>query len=417
MDLPITLASLTIGIVIGLVIALFILFKKKRTPVPMTVDKLEAWKHLEELAKKKAELLAAKRTLKETLSENKIDEKTFVEEDTKLDSLIDSIEKEMQNTMFMIAKGMVPDFMLDAKKEMVELEKAIKLFRDYKKIKEELEKVKSERDGLYVKIEDLEGEKKDITAKYNWLEENSNKTIYKLQERLKELEKEVVNLRNENEFLKDEIGEATKPESEKLKNLRKENKILRDGIERIKEKSKMLQKLVDIMSLIVSKYDRVIREREEKSVEELKKLVKPKSQVVKDLVKAYDNTMKAYNYVRDHIMEVEMPTHVPFWMKLDDIVRVGAGDDHDRAILLCSMLRAMGEDAYVLIAETSLGEERAFVVLKKPDKFYLLDPIDGMKFDQFTGKTEKSAIKAYKTNKGRIMKPLYRISDKTAEIL
>jgi|GEM_PF-6732407 len=416
MDIAITLASLTVGIVIGLVIALFILFKKGKAPVPMTVDKLEAWKHLEELAKRKAELLATKRTLNETFKEKKIDEKTFVEEGAKLDSLIESVEDEMEKTMFMIAKGMVPDFMLDARKEVVELEKAIKLYQAYKKLKEELEKVKTERDSLYVKLEDAEEDKKELKAKYNWLEENTTKTIYNLQEKLKELEKEATRLRNENEFLKGEIGEATKPESEKLKNLRNENKLLRENLNSLKERVKQMEKEIEVLLTMISRYSRTIKEKEEKSVEELKKLIKPRAQVIKDLVKTYNDAIKIYTYVRDHVSEVELPIETPFWMKLDEIVRIGAGDNHDRAVLLCSMLRAIGEDAQMLIAEMSTGENRAFVLLKKAGKVYLLDPSDKLEFDAFKGKTEKDAIKSYKTKHGKIVRPLYKIDEKKAVV-
>ncbi len=407
-----TIAVLTVGVVIGLIISLVILFRKKKVPVPVPVDKLEAWNHLEELAKKKAELLAAKKALMDAYKDGKIDDKGYVEESAKLDTKLENVEKEMEETMFMIARGLVPDFMLDARKEVVELEKAIKLSQEYNKLKKELEKVRSERDSLHMQINELEEEKKDLKAKYNWLEENSNKRISELQEQVKDLKAKLDRLTRENQFLKDEIGEATKPESEKLKNLRNENALLREELENLKTRLKVLEKELAILQAIVERYSDKIREGETKTVEELKALIKPSDPDVKDIIRAYGSPEKAYEYVRDRVMEIKPPMNISFWMDVSDVIRIGAGDNDDRAILLCSMLRGLGEYAKVLIVETSKGEHRALVLLEKDGKYYLLDLDKTRNFDDFVGSSEEEVISKYSTRHGSIAKILYEISDK-----
>ncbi len=411
-----TLATLAVGVAIGLIIGLVAFFKKKKVPAPVPVDKLAAWEHLSDLTKKKAELLAKKKALQEAYQKGSIDEKTYVEESAKLDSLLESNQKEMDETMYMIAKGLVPEFMIDAEKEKVKLEKVIRMSENLEKLKKELEEAKSQRDSLYMQINELEEEKKDILAKYNWLQENSAKRIAELQNKVKNLQDKLINLERENQALKEEVGEATKPESERIKNLKAENQLLKEELENLKKKLNVLQRELAVMGLAIRRYEKEIRKGETKSIEELKSLITPDDPTIKALANTYNTLEKAYNYVRDNILEISPTPGIPFWMTPSETVQARAGDNSDRALLLASLLNALGIESSVLFVETTKGEDRALVLAKAGD-YYLLDLDQKRKFNDFVGKTREEAINKYSTGHGGIAKIRYEISPREAKIL
>ncbi len=416
MDIIETLAVLTVGIVIGLVAGLVILFRKKKLPKPVPVDKLEAWKHLEELSREKAEINAQRKALQEALNSGKIDEKTYIDESSKLDAKQSRVESEIEETMYMVAKGLVPEFMLDSKKEMVKLEEAIKLSQELKKLKKELEDTKSDRDALYVRINNLEDEKKDLLAKYNWLEANSTKQIRELQETIDNLKKKIDLLERENNELKANTSEVKLPESEEIKNLKTENAILNDDMKSLKKKLGLISMEMEVLKTLISRYADVIKEKETKTLEEMKSLIEPENQNVLDLIKTYDTPVKAFEYVRDSIKEIAPAVQFPFWMSVSDVIRIGAGDNSDRAILLCSMLRALEKDARVLFVETTKGEQRALVLLNDNGMYFLLDPDKNRKFNEFSGKSKDEVINKYTTGHGSISRIIYEINDKEAKL-
>ncbi len=410
------LAVLTIGIVIGLVIGLVSLFKRRTIPKPVPVDKLDAWKHLGDLAKEKAELLAKKEVLKQAYSKGEIDEKGYVGESSKLDSLLDSLQNDMNETMYMIAKGLVPKFMLDTEKERLKLEEAIKLSNRIKSLEDELEKAKGERDSMYMQVNELENEKKDILAKYNWLKENSTKQISDMQNKIKKLEDKVITLERENQALNEEVGEATKPESERLKNLKAENELLKEELENQKKKLNIMQKELAVLSTIIKRYENEIRKGETKTIEEMKNFITPDDESVKSLLKTYNNPRSAYEYVKDNITEIIPVLGLAFWMKPSEVIRNGAGDNDDRAMLLASMLRGLGIDASVLFVETTKGENRALVLANTNGKYYLLDLDKNRKFDDFVGDSKKEVISKYTTGHGSVSKIRYEITDKEVRV-
>ncbi len=411
-----TLATLTVGVVIGLVVALVIMFRKKSVPKPVPVDKLEAWKHLEELTKKKAEIKAQRKALQEALNSGKIDERTYVEESAKLDAREENVEQEISDTMYLVAKGLVPEFLIDEKKEMVKLEEAIKLSDMLKKLKKELEQVKADRDSLYVKISNLEDEKKEILAKYNWLEANSTKRIRELQETVDNLKRELDLVNRENRELKEKLSEVDVPESAKVKSLKSENALLKEELGGLKKKLDVVAKELEMLKTLVSRYEGVIKDKETKTLEEMRQLIDPENEDVKGLIKEYNTPVKAFEYVRDTIKEIAPPVHFPFWMSVGETIRIGAGDNSDRAILLCSLLRALGKDARVLFVETTKGEHRGLVLLNDGGVYYLLDPDKGRKFNEFKGKTREEVLNKYSTGHGSIARIVYEVNDKEAKL-
>lgn len=105
---------------------------------------------------------------------------------------------------------------------------------------------------------------------------------------------------------------------------------------------------------IIMRYHDLIDEKENIYVAELPRLVMPKDTAVVALAGEitsgfgqydYDRDFseaarKACAYVRNRIENVTLP--VQFWLIPGQTIEIGAGDDFDKATLLCSMLVALG---------------------------------------------------------------------------
>ena len=254
---------------------------------------------------------------------------------------------------------------------------------------------------MHIEIRNLEEEAKAYLAERNRIEKR-----YEEQKRKnRELEERIEQLEKEREELMDRI--ATEPSvEEKIKNLEHENKILREALERTKSKAKTLSKQIAVMETILNRHIRVLEKLEEKTADDIKKAVKPHSKAIKDIVKAYDTPEKAYRFVKEHITEV--PTSFNYWLSVEEVLKLRAGDLQDKAILLCSMLRALGKDAKVIVVELKNGIDRALVY----SDGHLLD--FNREYDDITG-DEEECLRNYSFDRSRIRKVLYAFNDKLFE--
>ncbi|VVB57526.1 Uncharacterised protein [uncultured archaeon] len=137
----------------------------------------------------------------------------------------------------------------------------------------------------------------------------------------------------------------------------------------------------ELYKLIVERYHKFIEDSESKSIAELRQLVRPLDAAVTELKISIQDQFHPYLY-QDHFLKgveaglnlvfawksVSMP--VSFWVGFSDMARLHAADDIDRAILLCSLMRALGSDnARVLIGKN----KSAWVTFTFADKQYVVD--------------------------------------------
>ncbi len=155
----------------------------------------------------------------------------------------------------------------------------------------------------------------------------------------------------------------------------------------VEESENLRAKLADarlqseLYKLIIERYRKFIEDSESKSIAELRQLVRPLDASVTELKISIQDQFHPYLY-QDHFLKavetglnttfswksVAMP--VSFWVNFADMARLHAADDIDRAILLCSLMRALGSDnARVLIGKN----KSAWVGFSFGEKQYVVD--------------------------------------------
>lgn len=138
---------------------------------------------------------------------------------------------------------------------------------------------------------------------------------------------------------------------------------------------------LELHKLVLARYRKFIEDGEAKTVSELRSLVRPMDPQVVELKLTLLDSFHPYVYeahflpalqkALDAILSyraVRLP--LSFWMSFGDMVRLQAADDIDRAMLLCSLIRAFGNDtARVLIRR----DKAAFVSFQHAGQTHLID--------------------------------------------
>ncbi len=169
---------------------------------------------------------------------------------------------------------------------------------------------------------------------------------------------------------------------------------------------------------VIMRYRDHIEESEHMHVAELPKLVTPDDEAVQLEAKniaatlpsyRYDDNFPdaariAFEYVREKILSVSLP--IQFWLLPRQTLSDGAGDVFDKAMLLCSLLIALGNRSSKVIIRTKGDDDKAFVVYAEfKDKILSFDLERGIR--EYANKDEmlnllgirdKGDITAYEFN-------------------
>ncbi|VVB66625.1 Uncharacterised protein [Candidatus Gugararchaeum adminiculabundum] len=169
---------------------------------------------------------------------------------------------------------------------------------------------------------------------------------------------------------------------------------------RIEEELQVLRRKVKLYRTVIEKYGEQIEEGEKKSVPELRVLVDPENEEVKKISAriigelgaggaAYsfgknfpDAAKKAFEFVSQGLADEQLP--VDFWLSPRDMVAIGAGDEMDKALFLCSLLIALGNESAKVIVE--LSRKHVFVGYEFGKKYFLCDASHR---DMFEGSREE----------------------------
>ena len=176
-----------------------------------------------------------------------------------------------------------------------------------------------------------------------------------------------------------------------------------------------------VLTMLAKRYADYINEHEIKTVQALKDSIQPDNNVVIDLIHTFSSTdhlkaaSQAYDFITKNIKSVPS-TGVNFWMSIEEMMENKVADYEDKAILLCSVLRAVDLDSWVMVTELQNGSNRPFVVIYKDENIILLDPNSQHDFLQYSGKFEE-VLKTYFEKGSRISRPLYKFNEKDYEEL
>lgn len=181
--------------------------------------------------------------------------------------------------------------------------------------------------------------------------------------------------------------------------------------------AELLKKYNNIYLEIITRYKDYIEENEGLSVVALPKLVTPEDGNVEVVVRGikekfplysyeenfYDAAAHAYDYVRNNITEISLPFQ--FWLKPGEAIRYEAGDRFDMAVLLCSILLALGSANAKAIVVSKESGSSFHVYFEWKGRFTLMNLGNGMadynSFEELTGSLgimDSEEVSAYEFN-------------------
>ena len=375
-------AAAVVGMAVGLGTGLVLKHREKEIP---KVGDGDIWGHLTELTADRAEFAAKKKALHRAYAAGSVAESTFVTKDSHYTKMVEQLDRDIDKTVEELSAQFLPEELAKGKAKLRELSDLAVLSKRLEELKQDKKALEEESGRLYLQLSELEEDKNAELAEKNKLREKYEKdakvlegmmgSIGKLEKKRTELEKKV---------------EGIRPRDEKIAVLQKENRILRESLGNAKKSILSGEKERGLLSAIIDRHAREIDEA--KKTDELKELVQPKNPAIVELVKRYNSPESAYEYVRDNIMEAHPQISASYWLDVDDMARLGAADLDDKSIFLCSMLRAMGENAWVAMVEMKNGYRRAVVLTDD----HVLDADDIRKYDDFTGLSAEEALRKYR---------------------
>lgn len=169
-----------------------------------------------------------------------------------------------------------------------------------------------------------------------------------------------------------------------------------------------------LYKLIIERYREMIEQGESRSVADLKAMVDPHHEKLKEIRESITEGFHPYVYEEHFLQAAKMcfeylssfrtiAAPVSFWLSFSDMQELMAGDEIDKSILLCSLLR-------------SLGSESAKVFLTDSRNSYVLFQFGGKSFvadhSQHTLAAKETGEEALASLKGKI---LYSFNDKEYE--
>lgn len=189
---------------------------------------------------------------------------------------------------------------------------------------------------------------------------------------------------------------------------------------RYKEKMEEYYHKLLLYDLLISKYKDHIEENETKTIPELRELVQPQNDAVKEITKrirketdSETHLLEACEKAATIVDDVHSVPGlgVPFWLLIEDMLEHKVADYEDKAILVCSIFRNLGAKASVLIAELSDGSTRPLILVSLDEKAVLFDPNIYHDFYKYFD-TRGVVLNEYEYNGSKINRILYEFNDK-----
>lgn len=166
-----------------------------------------------------------------------------------------------------------------------------------------------------------------------------------------------------------------------------------------------------LCKIIIDRYREEIERGESKTIADLLVMVSPSHPVIEKIKASILADFLPYSYEKNFIEAAKMcfqyvssfrtiSPPVAFWLSFQEMQSIMAGDEIDKSILLCSLLRSLGSpNAKVFVTST----KNSYVVFEFDGKFYLLGH-SGSDFSPFASESEAAS-----QMKG---KPIYSFNDR-----
>ena len=390
-------ATGVLGIALGLGASLVAGHKPKKIPQALERD---AWEHLRELTRDRAEVAAKKKALHRAYASGSVNEHSFVTKDAHYTTLVEHLDADIDTAVVALSKAFLPEELQKEGRKLDELSDLAVLSTKLEGLKHDKKALEEESGRLYLQLTELEEDKQMHLAEKNSLQERYTADSG----RLDEMSASIAQLEKHRGELENKVA-GILPRDKKIAILERENRTLREGLKGAREKISGGEKEAGVLAAIIDRHAKEIDESH--TPDDLKKLVQPGNPGIKELAKKHSTPEEAFVFVRDSIAEVHPQITASYWLGVDDVMRLGAADPDDKAILLCSVLRAMKEDAWVAVLEMKNGYQRAVVVTE--DK--VLDPDETREFGDFTGLSTEEAVRKYRFDGFPVNRMLYRFNE------
>jgi len=169
-----------------------------------------------------------------------------------------------------------------------------------------------------------------------------------------------------------------------------------------------------IYRLIIDRYRDKIEEYETKSVSDLKLLVQPRNERVAAMRESLTESFHPYVYEEHFLSAAKMAFEyvssfrtlslpVSFWLDFTEMQQMMAGDEIDKSILFCSLLRALGSESAKVVVTDS---RNSHVLFDFSGKFFVADHIQKELVEKVSEAEAKTLMRG---------KPLYSFNDKDYE--
>lgn len=169
-----------------------------------------------------------------------------------------------------------------------------------------------------------------------------------------------------------------------------------------------------VYRLIIDRYRDKIEEYETKSVSDLKLLVQPRNERVAAMRESLTWSFHPYVYEEHFLQAAKMAFEyvssfrtlslpVSFWLDFSEMQQMMAGDEIDKSILFCSLLRALGSDSAKVVVTDS---RNSHVLFGFSGKFFIADHMQKELLEKASEEEAKACLKG---------KPLYSFNDKDYE--
>ncbi|MFH0971029.1 MAG: hypothetical protein V1835_00530 [Candidatus Micrarchaeota archaeon] len=224
-------------------------------------------------------------------------------------------------------------------------------------------------------------------------------------------------------------GLFKKKEEEKPKTADLEQKRMEEEIAELTLRSHFYKKIIE-------KYAVMINEYEEKTVPELKSLINRSDETIVALKRRFTDELledklkrggsapefvftedflfvadKIFHYCQQlHHIHANLP--VSFWLTMKEAVELQAADPFDRAILLCSLLRAFDAVAKIRVLECENNLIHPVVIAEFEGKSYVLDASQpDSHFTSYSAPTVEGALESFQYDGNKYLKNAYEFSD------
>ncbi|HRT02473.1 MAG TPA: hypothetical protein P5513_00820 [Candidatus Diapherotrites archaeon] len=275
------------------------------------------------------------------------------------------------------------------KKELIEQKNKLiesKNYEDAENISQEIIDLEARKSNLYLELEQIQRENNNTEKKRKYNE------FY-------ELIRANQKLTSENNQLKN-IIEKQKKEIETKEN--KKEKYYKAVIEKNKEK---------------------LNEFNNKTITEIKNTINPDDLTIKNIVekfkpigydfnKDYLNTLKTiYNFLKQEITIIDPELKILIYDDATTIIKNKITNDISAAIMLCSIMCALG-DENAMVEAVLLEKEgnHAFVKTKYKNKYYIFDLSQDNSFEKYNDKNIENLYQNYTYDNKKIVKKIFNFN-------